>query len=54
MFQALLLKLLDSGIFRDLLQPLRAVHSADMYFQHFPGENLFLLHKHNCSLQQLL
>lgn len=51
MFQALLLQFLYSGVFRDFLQPLRAVHGADVYFQHFTGEYLLLLDKHSCSLE---
>lgn len=51
MFQTLLLQFLNSGVFRDLLQPLRAVHGADVYFQHFPSEYLFLLYEHICSLR---
>lgn len=53
MFQALLLQFLHRGVFRDLLQPLRAVHGADVYFQHFAGEYLLLLDEHSCSLTQL-
>lgn len=32
MFQAFLLQFLNSGVFRDLLQPLCPVHGADVYF----------------------
>lgn len=48
MFQAPLLQFFNSGVFRDLLKPLCAVHRADVYFQHFPGEYLLLLHEHSC------
>lgn len=48
MFQALLLQFLHSSVFRDLLQPLGAVHGADVYFQHFAGEYFLLLDEH-CS-----
>lgn len=51
MFQALLLQFLNSCVFRDLLQPLCAVHGADVYFQHFAGEYLLLLDEHSCSLE---
>lgn len=50
MFQAPLLQFLNSGVFRDLLQPLRAVHGADVYLQHFAGKYFLLLHEHSCSL----
>lgn len=32
MFQASFLQFLYGGVFRDLLQPLRAIHGADVYF----------------------
>lgn len=50
MFQALLLQFLHSDVFRDLLQPLRAIHGTDVYFQHFPGEYFLLLDEHTCTL----
>ena len=47
MFQALLLQFVHGGVLRHLLQPLRAVHGADVYLQHLPGEYLLLLDEHS-------
>lgn len=52
MFQASFLEFLHGGVFRDLLQPLRAIHGADVYFQHFAGKYLLLLDEHSCSLEE--
>ena len=46
MLQAFLLELLYGGVFGHFLQPLRALHSADVDLQHFPCEYLLFLHEH--------
>lgn len=47
MLQAFLLELLYGGVFGHFLQPLRALHGADVDLQYFPSEYLLLLYEHD-------